>query len=267
MPSLPQINLAYPVHISIGRTENSKFISKSVGSGFYFNAPDAVYLATATHVLFDKGIELYGKEAVLTSIGSDLKSKMTIELDCEELIASKSLKKHVTADVAVAKIGAISTDQKSQRTFLNFVGGVIRHGNPPANVGIVGLPRQVFRRLDQVEISNDVLMFGYPASLGREAQIDRARPLLRRGIVAGKTEDRRLVIDCPTYFGNSGALVIEIEERAVGDFHFHAMGVATEMVPFVEELWSKQFKVQTGVRYENSGYSLVEPMDRVEELL
>jgi hypothetical protein len=39
------------------------------------------------------------------------------------------------------------------------------------------------------------------------------------------------------------------------------------MVPFVEELWSKQFKVQTGVRYENSGYSLVEPMDRVEELL
>jgi hypothetical protein len=39
------------------------------------------------------------------------------------------------------------------------------------------------------------------------------------------------------------------------------------MVPFVEELWSKQFKAQTGVRYENSGYTIVEPMDRIFDLL
>jgi hypothetical protein len=47
---------------------------------------------------------------------------------------------------------------------------------------------------------------------------------------------------------------------------FRGIGLAVEMIPFVEELWSKQFKAQTGVRYENSGYSLIEPMDRVEEL-
>jgi len=33
------------------------------------------------------------------------------------------------------------------------------------------------------------------------------------------------------------------------------------MIPFVEKLWSKQFSVQTGIRYENSGYSIVEPME------
>jgi hypothetical protein len=39
------------------------------------------------------------------------------------------------------------------------------------------------------------------------------------------------------------------------------------MVPFIEELWSKQFNVLVGMRHENSGYSIVEPMDRILELL
>jgi hypothetical protein len=48
---------------------------------------------------------------------------------------------------------------------------------------------------------------------------------------------------------------------------YHGIGIATEMIPFVEELWSKQFNKQVGVRYENSGYAIVEPMDRILELL
>jgi len=84
---------------------------------------------------------------------------------------------------------------------------------------------------------------------------------LRRGIVAGKTEDHRIVIDCPVYFGNSGALIVEIEHPRI-----YSIGIAVEMVPFVEELWSKQFNALTSVRYENSGYALVEPIGRAEEL-
>jgi hypothetical protein len=90
--------------------------------------------------------------------------------------------------------------------------------------------------------------------------------LLRKGIIAGKTEDGRLIVDCPVYFGNSGGLVIEVYREA-GLNHFRGIGIAVEMIPFVEELWSKQFNAKTGIRYENSGYTFVEPMDRILELL
>jgi hypothetical protein len=117
-----------------------------------------------------------------------------------------------------------------------------------------------------VTVSNDLFLFGYPTSLASNAQLDRSTPLLRRGIVAGKTEDQRLVIDCPVYFGNSGGLVMDVNECPNGRT-YRGIGIATEMVPFTEELWSKQFKKQVGVRYENSGYAIVEPMDRILELL
>jgi hypothetical protein len=69
------------------------------------------------------------------------------------------------------------------------------------------------------------------------------------------------------YFGNSGGLVVEVTETGPSARQFPAIGIAVQMIPFIEELWSAQFKTQAGLRYENSGYSLVEPMDRVNELI
>jgi hypothetical protein len=83
-----------------------------------------------------------------------------------------------------------------------------------------------------------------------------------------KRNDRRVPL--PSLHGEksrSGGLVVSVTETRVGQYAWHGIGVASQMVPFVEELWSKQYLVQTGVRYENSGYSLVEPMDPVLELI
>jgi hypothetical protein len=120
---------------------------------------------------------------------------------------------------------------------------------------------------ENVGISNTVYLFGYPSSLGMQAQLDKSRPLLRHGIVAGKTENGRIVIDCPVYFGTSGGLVVEKIKNDLSQSQYNGIGIAVEMIPFVEELWSRQFRVQTGSRYENSGYALVEPMDRIFELI
>ena len=129
---------------------------------------------------------------------------------------------------------------------------------------VIGIPIAAFRRFNEAGISNRAILFAYPGiSLGKNKQIDHRRPLLRQGMIAGKTEDRRIVLHCPSYFGNSGGLVIEIVE---GTGTAPGIGVLSEQVPFVEELWSKQYNVQTGLRFENSGYSIAEPMDRVEEL-
>jgi hypothetical protein len=44
-----------------------------------------------------------------------------------------------------------------------------------------------------VEVSRQIILLGYPISLGTTGQLDVSRPLLRQGMVAGKTEDRRRV--------------------------------------------------------------------------
>jgi hypothetical protein len=254
MPALPQDNLTYPVLISAG--------VGGKGSGFYLNTEKAMYLVTACHVLFKNNLELYPGTIRLTSLASDFTSKAHFELDGAQLLANGTLKKHPTSDVAVCKIANLASATNRD---MNLLPGVT-FTPLPANALVMGLAIAGTRKIQDVTISNDVFLFGYPTSLGRNAQLDQSKPLLRKGIVAGKTDDSRLVIDCPVYFGNSGGLVVEV---AVGPpaTSFIGIGIATEMVPFVEELWSKQFKTQTGVRYENSGYTIVEPMDRIFDLL
>jgi trypsin-like peptidase len=254
VPLLHPNNLLYPVRISIG---------PSTGSGFYCHNDASMYLATAKHVLFARGLELYQSEATLVST-SDKSSLITITIDCASLLERNDLKKHPTADVAVIKIGDVL--QQNKFTLVPGVTAISSSGDDDVGT-LVGLPAKQFRRFKDVGISNRAILFAYPGvSLGTHNQIDHRRPLLRQGIIAGTTEDDRIVLDCPSYFGNSGGLVVEIVEDA-GRRENLGVGLISEQVPFVEELWSKQFKVQTGVRYENSGYSIAEPMDRIEELL
>lgn len=253
MAVLPQDNLSYPVHIITG--------AGTKGSGFFLNTADASYLITARHVLFKDGLELRKGTAIITSLGEDLVSKSILNLDCEVLLASGSLKKHDRADVAVCKIATAKVKGKG---LVQTVPGV--EIKQAVSTGVRGLSQQATTLLADVIISSEVFVFSYPISLGRDTQLDRTRPLLRHGIVAGKTEDGRIILDCPVYFGNSGGLVIQVATE--GNLNtFKGIGIAVEMVPFVEELWSKQFNTQTGVRYENSGYSIVEPMDRIIELI
>jgi hypothetical protein len=252
---LPKDNLTHPVLISFGKSGG--------GSGFYLHTEQAVYLVTACHVLFKDGLDLFPGIATLASLASDFVSKVVLELDCAKLQADGALRKHATADVAVCKLGTFSSAVKAG---VNMFPGVTGKALPPAGALVSGLSTDDTSKLQDVTVSNDLFLFGYPTSLAKTAQIDRASPLLRKGIVAGKTEDRRLVIDCPVYFGNSGGLVMEVSDGPSGPI-YRGIGIATEMIPFTDELWSKQFNKKIGVRYENSGYAIVEPMDRILELL
>lgn len=246
--SLPSRFLTYPVLIEVGgRT----------GTGFYLNNKNALYLVTACHVLFDNGIELVADRAQLVSLEPDTVAKNTIFVECKSLLSSGALKKHPKSDIAVCKIGSLAPRNDGLFS-IEFVEGVTEQHDGHLR----GLDVNNTALLADVVVSNDVFLFGYPTSLGSEAQIDPKYPLLRKGIIAGKTADKRIVVDCPVYFGNSGGLVVEIKANGV-----FGVGVAIQMIPFVEELWSKQHRTTVGRRLENSGYALVEPIDRVLELL
>jgi hypothetical protein len=255
MRDLPQNNLSYPVLITIG---------PGLGSGFLCTTPDKIALVTAKHVLFDKSGALVDQTASLTAYAADDQStKLEFRLDLPLLAKNRLIRAHATADVAVIEIGTVDTaDTGGADLHL----GVSKAGEWPDGKNVVGCPSESYKKAADVLISNEVFLFGYPVSLGQGLQLDRSRPLLRKGIVAGKTRDGRIVIDCPVYFGNSGGLVVEVTHLA-GKRIIHAVGIAVELVPFVEEIYSKQFAANVGLRIENSGYSIVEPMDRVLELL
>jgi hypothetical protein len=247
---LPADNLAYPARLSIG--------PKNIGTGFLCNAANnESFLVSAKHVLFKDGLEIQSC-VTCTSRGRDLVSTVVLHLDCESLFSSGNLRKHESADVAVTKLGHREGD------IVQLLEGIRKEDSSTGS--LVAVPQHLIRTFDEVEVSRHIILMGYPTSLGRSNQLDVTRPLLRHGIIAGKTTDRRIVLDCPVYFGNSGSLVIEIRQEA-NVAHYHAIGMAVEMIPFEEELRSSYRSATIERRWHNSGYSLVEPMDRILELL
>jgi len=258
MKSLPNNNLAYPVLLTVG----PKF-----GSAFLLNGETAQYLVTAGHVLFDAntGNLIDGKASGL-SYGLDLVSPIHHHLDLERLLADGNLRKHKEADVAVIKVGSVGPVSEDIWT-VTFVPGMSR--TSAAGNHVVGAPLEGAQKYEDVAIANEVFLFGYPRSIGHASspQIDPTRPLLRKGIVAGKNDQlKTIIIDCPTYQGNSGGLVLEVIQVDLYTRRAGLIGVATAFVPFVEEHMSVQYGT-TNISIENSGYSVVTPMDRVIELI
>jgi hypothetical protein len=135
-----------------------------------------------------------------------------------------------------------------------------------AQQGIVAVARVNIRSLNEVLIGNDVVMFGYPTSLGipprpqQPPQLEPDRPLLRKGVVAGKNiTTNSIVLDRPAYYGVSGGPVLEID-RELTVAHFWLIGVVKEFVPYVE--MTRTFSIVS-----NSGYSVATPMDFVLPLI
>jgi hypothetical protein len=111
----------------------------------------------------------------------------------------------------------------------------LKHGGPPGQRAIVDMMKDV-------------------------PQLDYARPLLRSGIVAGKNQARRtLIIDCPSYWGNSGGPVLEIEQADALTWNFRVMGVVTALVPVAIPPRSSNIA--------KSGYTIVAPMDSVLSII
>jgi S1-C subfamily serine protease len=246
---LPDDNLAYPVQISRK--------AGGFGSGFYFNAPGATHLVTAKHVLFDMatGTPLSNELELLSysrNVSDLTPNVITVDL---AVLGAANVMPHRSEDIAVLKLFSTQENRLSP-----LPGVVIKQAAP---LGIVGAAPAVLRKFDQVLVGNDVLLLGFPSSLGlREiAQFDPRSPLLRRGIIAGLNVKRRsIIIDCPAYPGNSGGPVLEVDEEGPFTRRFSIIGVVREFVPYAESARSISLIV-------NSGYSVVTPIDFALELI
>lgn len=252
MRAIPDSYLCYPVLITLG---NGGF-----GSGFFLYSTTAIYLVTAKHVLFDFD-KLIDPTAVATAIAKNRMTRIKLFLDLQQIEGDGNIKPHATADVVVVKMGEL------KEKVLHLLPGSRASGETPSSGGIMGAPIAACSKFDDVLVANDIFVFGYPKSIGLPGQLDADRPLLRKGIVAGKDPNRQhIIIDCPIYQGNSGGLVMEVRQVSLESLDAPIIGVVSTIVPFVEVVQSLQYKT-INTRLENSGYAVVTPIDRVLELV
>jgi S1-C subfamily serine protease len=212
----------------------------SSGSGFFLNTQSAIYLITARHVLFNPKAqtnpaeqqsdpwELVNNQAVIRSYSRDptdpTANIMTIDLS---LLEKQGMIKHgrdKNKDVVAVRIAEIPTVGQLAMP----IKGV--QTIQLAKYGVLGVALENVKKFDETLVGNDIFVFGYPSSLGlrNSPQIDYERPLLRKGIIAGKNvAARSLIIDCAVYPGNSGGPVVELDREGF-QTHFTVVGVVVE---------------------------------------
>jgi hypothetical protein len=257
--AIPEDNLAYPVLLTIGT---------ATGSGFYLNTPGAVYLVTAKHVLFDPATHrLIDSHLTLLSYSKDPADAThnVFAADLAILQGNGDIKPHSSQDVAVIKLFTVKPagDDKTNRVMMPEPGVT---ASEVATQGVLGVDSNIVKLFANVTTGNDVMVFGYPVSLGLQQlpELDIHRPLLRKGILAGTNPDKHaIIIDCPSYFGNSGGPVVELD-REPFQTKMYIIGVVVAYVPFVQTGGGQTFVMQLA---SNSGYSIVVPMDFVMELI
>lgn len=258
--AIPEDNLSYPVLLTL----------KGQGSatGFYFSDDSNIYLVTARHVLFTKPNILKSTSATCLSYPKDPNEpgKIKLELDLQKLNKKELIRYHKDHDVAIVRIANhVKSDGDKRRVVL--LEGVKKLEY--AKSGLLGVNISNVRPFDKALISNDVFLFGYPTSIGikETPHIDSYIPLLRKGIIAGKNKAKKtIIIDCTTYYGNSGGPVMQVEQFSPVRVKFRIVGIVSQFVPF-KETWVNITHKISHWEISNSGYSVVTPIDAVLELL
>lgn len=254
MRNIPDIELANSVLISLG--------NGSTGSGFILRTEDYFYLVTAKHVLLNEENKIITNEIIVTSQGISIEtgsaSRISVDLTKAELLWN------ATDDVILTKIGRA---YKDERGLINRYFKHIRRleiGNSHRAATLLSKTLGI----DEVLISNDVYLFGYPTSLGIQLNkhYDVSKPLLRKGIVAGiNKKSNTIILDCPAYPGNSGGPVLQVTQLD-GIKTFNIIGVVSKYIPY-EQKWMNPRDKLVNTEYLNSGYSIITAMNPIYALI
>ena len=256
---LHDLNLSLPVLIDI--QENGS------GTGVFVKSDKGVFLATAGHVLYrkdEKGKEsLVGRNLTLTAYtaGNEL-TKFVVDL--QELGKGNNFKYDNANDIAIIRLlqSINNTVEAEKGTKIEAIPEKDHFGAIELDFKN-GRPTSGIRYFKDVSVSNNVYILGYPTSLSYNGVVfERERPLIRKGIVAGKyPSQKRIILDCPVYHGNSGGPVLmEDGDKIV------PIGIITQLIPLVEE-WKNSVYGISNLSITNSGYSVVIPMDFIVDLV
>ncbi|HBA36325.1 TPA: hypothetical protein DCZ15_00450 [Candidatus Falkowbacteria bacterium] len=257
MRAIPEDNLAYPLLI--------KFDTGSQGSGFLLRADKKVFLITAKHVLFDDDKKIRGSNIDLIIPARDINDDSVHVYGVDLRVLAPIA--HPNSDVAAIEMGELEKTETGEGYKLIANSGVTKKVS--GKTTMIQVDAGKVKLLEEVLISNNVFLSGYPTSLGMadSPQFDYNKPLLRKGIVANVYKNHgTIIIDCPVYYGNSGGPVVEVEQDGLNGLHYKIIGLVSQFIPFVQK-WVNTRNRLVNTEFENSGYSVVVAMDKVFELI
>lgn len=239
---------------------------KGTGTGFLIKDSSFVYFVTARHNIYDLNTNKVLVDKIKLTAYHDkstVDDKNIINIDIKTAISKKLLYSKNIDDALVIKIGELEIIEKS-KYLIDYYQIVQKSKSSWINP----LPIEVIKGYDDIYIGDDIYLFGYPTSIGlkQSPQFDFTRPLIRRGVVAGKYDKlKTLILDCPSYPGNSGGPVI----RKVTDgfkWEYNLIGLVVQFIPY-EEQWINIKSGLVSTDRFNSGYSVAISGDKILELI
>lgn len=227
------------------------------GSGFYIEDTSRKFicLVTACHVLIDlQKLSLYSDTVLFISYkkNSQRDNRDSFKVSLSSAYKNGMLKYDIVNDVAVVKFAVTNSRAINYLPFVSKITLTSTYLKP--------FETHQVKRIADLETMTDVYTIGYPRSLSLNINFDYNRPLIRHGILAGvDIVKNRIIADCPTYQGNSGGMVFELNKFSGEIF---LIGLVSQFVPF-EERWKNEAYGYYNTNVYNSGYTVVAPIDAV----
>jgi hypothetical protein len=217
-------------------------------------------LVSAKHVFADQKNVIHESIARIRWFPHDVANDTATEmiLDLRTLISDTNILVNNKVDVIVIKLGKTILIDSIQRIVYNP--GIKRIGRTSA---LPILYADEINLINDCSIGSDAFIFGYPTALYLKSipEYDSHRPLIRKGCIAGLS-DKVIILDCPAYGGNSGGPVFE----ATRNDGLKLIGLVVRFVPFIQYWENKNYDL-VQQEWENSGYSVVVPMDEVMAII
>lgn len=250
------------------------------GSGFILiNESSNIYLITASHVLFDR-IIIDSTPTIIHPNKLDIYhyprephkiQPYRINVDFDGVFRSNLIIFDFSSDIAIIHIGkeVLSNNQ----TFILYNKFTKKLDSISSRV--VLWPQSALIHYEDVIVGSDIYINSYASSLSDEyyKQYNFSRPLIRKGIVAGKQqEDKSLILDCFVFPGMSGAPVIQYRPHSdvitypSPSFEYYISGIIIEFIPYTLRWENKQYKM-TNSEIQNSGFSKCISVDPILELI
>ena len=278
---LSQLSLIFQVSLCqyslpqelINNTVLIDFESGISGSGCFYGDSNNVFIITARHVILQEKKDKKGKVIDYSLNGSkasvkfyardsDKNSSNEMILDLIGLYKSGKLKYSPDSDILVINIAKIEYEGYPHVSYNKFV----KRSGEMSMMNSFGAMH--IGKFKDARPGNDIFIFGYPKSLGlkQQPQFDFNRPLLRKGTLAGKYIDKEtIIIDCPSFGGNSGGPVLEVRGNPF-NAKVQLIGIVVSFIPFTETWLNPTYNLKN-MEIVNSGYSVVEPIDKILKLI
>lgn len=115
-----------------------------------------------------------------------------------------------------------------------------------------------------------VFALGFPMNLVEQ---DRQSPICRMGCISRiancyrEAKPTDFLIDAQTFPGNSGGPVVTKELADSSHGIAKLLGIVCAYIPYRESLYSRQTERERSVMEENSGLTIVHPVDRIREVV